>query len=43
MNVKLLGFANDYVCKGMAGGEVVISPFLSSSGKTMNHFLSQNL
>jgi len=26
MNVHLKGFANDYVCKGMAGGRVVISP-----------------
>ena len=37
MNVKLTGFANDYVCKGMAGGKVVIVPWntesLSSASK----------
>lgn len=26
MEINLRGYANDYVCKGMAGGEVVISP-----------------
>lgn len=26
MNVKLNGYANDYVCKGMNGGQVVVSP-----------------
>ena len=26
MKVKLTGEANDYVCKGMAGGEVTIVP-----------------
>ena len=26
MDVTLRGYANDYVCKGMAGGKVVISP-----------------
>ena len=32
MNIYLKGFANDYVCKGMAGGKVVISPFSGGEG-----------
>lgn len=42
MHVHLNGFANDYVCKGMAGGRVVISPFLSGQSSTPNrlHTLS---
>ncbi len=32
MNVILSGFANDYVCKGMAGGRVAISPVLNGKG-----------
>ena len=34
MNIRLTGFANDYVCKGMAGGRVVIVPWSTNTEST---------